>query len=250
MTDLFWLSGAQLKRIKPYFPLSHGMPRADDLQVVSGIVFVIKNGLRWRDAPKEYCPHKTLYNRFIRWSRMGVFDRISQALPGKRDAGSAHHRFRPSQAHSGEPSKKRAVPRCLGRTKGGLNSKLHAVTDQDGKPLILLLTPGQMSDHKGAKLMLPQLPPAKSLTGEKGYDSDAFRKALIERGIDLASRPRKTASARSPTMRRSTKSGTKSKTASPGSKTGGGSQRATTAARTPSSQHLHRRQLHLLSALI
>jgi hypothetical protein len=50
-----------------------------------------------------------------------------------------------------------------------LNSKLHAVTDQDGKPLILLLTPGQMSDHKGAKLMLPQAPPAQSLTGDKGY---------------------------------------------------------------------------------
>jgi hypothetical protein len=66
-----WASREQLNRIKPYFPLSHGVPRADDLKVLSGIVFVIKNGLRWRDAPKEYGPHKTLYNRFIRWSRMG-----------------------------------------------------------------------------------------------------------------------------------------------------------------------------------
>lgn len=80
MSDLFWLSGAQLKRIQPYFPLSHGVPRTDDLRVVSGIVFVIKNGLRWRDAPKEYGPHKTLYNRFIRWSRMGVFNQIFACL--------------------------------------------------------------------------------------------------------------------------------------------------------------------------
>ncbi len=80
MTDLFWLSREQLDRIKPYFPLSHGVPRADDLKVISGIVFVIKNGLRWRDAPKEYGPHKTFYNRFIRWSRMGVFDRIFAEL--------------------------------------------------------------------------------------------------------------------------------------------------------------------------
>lgn len=80
MTDLFWLSEAQLKRIQPYFPLSHGVPRADDLLVVSGIIFVIKNGLRWRDAPKEYGPHKTLYNRFIRWSRMGVFNQIFACL--------------------------------------------------------------------------------------------------------------------------------------------------------------------------
>jgi putative transposase len=68
------LTATQLERIETYFPLSHGVPRVDDRRVVSGIVFVIKNGLRWRDAPKEYGPHKTLYNRFIRWSRMGVFD--------------------------------------------------------------------------------------------------------------------------------------------------------------------------------
>jgi putative transposase len=83
MTDLLWLSVEQLRRIEPYFPRSHGMPRVDDHRVVSGIVFVIKNGLRWCDAPKEYGPHKTLYNRFIRWSRMGVFDRIFAALAGK-----------------------------------------------------------------------------------------------------------------------------------------------------------------------
>ena len=83
MTDLFWLSREQLDRIKPYFPLSHGVPRADDLKVISGIVFVIKNGLRWRDAPKEYGPHKTLYNRFIRWSRLGVFDQIFASLAGE-----------------------------------------------------------------------------------------------------------------------------------------------------------------------
>jgi transposase len=39
-----------------------------------------QNGLRWRDAPKEYGPHKTLYNRFIRWSRLGVFDRTFASL--------------------------------------------------------------------------------------------------------------------------------------------------------------------------
>jgi transposase len=80
MSDQFWLSEEQLGRIKPYFPLSHGVPRVDDRRVVSGIVHVIRNGLRWRDAPEVYGPHKTLYNRFIRWSRMGVFNRIFAAL--------------------------------------------------------------------------------------------------------------------------------------------------------------------------
>ena len=46
----------------------------------SGIIYVIKNGLQWKDAPREYGPHKTLYNRFVRWSRLGVFDNIFTEL--------------------------------------------------------------------------------------------------------------------------------------------------------------------------
>lgn len=76
MSLLFYLSTEQLKRISPYFPLSHGIPRIDDLNVISGIIHVIKRGLQWKDAPREYGPYKTLYNRFIRWSRMGVFNNI------------------------------------------------------------------------------------------------------------------------------------------------------------------------------
>lgn len=83
MSDLIWLSEAQMRRIEPYFPLSHGVPRVDDRRVISGIVFVIRNGLRWRDAPREYGPHKTIYNRFIRWSRLGVFNKIFAALAAK-----------------------------------------------------------------------------------------------------------------------------------------------------------------------
>jgi len=80
MSDLFLLSEAQMRRIERYFPRSHGIARVDDRQIVSAIVFVIKNGLRWRDAPQEYGPHKTIYNRFIRWSRLGVFNKIFAAL--------------------------------------------------------------------------------------------------------------------------------------------------------------------------
>jgi putative transposase len=83
MSDLFLLSRSQLNRIKVYFPLSHGVPRVDDLRVISGIIYVIKHGLQWKDAPREYGPHKTLYNRFVRWSRMGVFNRIFKELAGK-----------------------------------------------------------------------------------------------------------------------------------------------------------------------
>ena len=80
MADLFLLSEAQMRRIEGYFPLSHGIARVDDRRIVSAIVFVIKNGLRWRDAPREYGPHKTVYNRFVRWSRLGVFNKIFAEL--------------------------------------------------------------------------------------------------------------------------------------------------------------------------
>jgi len=64
-----------------------------------------------------------------------------------------------------------------------LNSKLHAVCDGQGRPLIMLLSEGQMSDYKGAALMLNALPRAKELLGDKGYDADWFRHALAKRGI-------------------------------------------------------------------
>lgn len=80
MTEPMLLSEAQMRRIEPYFPVSRGRARVDDRRVLSGIVYVIRNGLMWRDAPAAYGPHKTLYNRFVRWSLMGVFNRIFAGL--------------------------------------------------------------------------------------------------------------------------------------------------------------------------
>ena len=80
MSDLYWLTDEQMARLQPYFPKSHGKPRVDDRRVLSGIVFVNRNGLRWRDAPAAYGPHKTLYNRWKRWSDAGVFVRMMEGL--------------------------------------------------------------------------------------------------------------------------------------------------------------------------
>src|SRR3546814_3446705 len=72
MSDLYWLTDEQMARLQPYFPKSHGRARVDDRRVLSGIIFVNRNGLRWRDAPREYGPAKTLYNRWKRWSDKGI----------------------------------------------------------------------------------------------------------------------------------------------------------------------------------
>jgi transposase len=71
----------------------------------------------------------------------------------------------------------------MGRTKGGLNSKLHASCDGRGRPFVMLLSEVQMSDYKGAALMLPALPVARQLLADKGYDADWFRAALAKRGV-------------------------------------------------------------------
>ena len=65
MSDLIWLSQAQMRRIEPYFPLSHGVARVDDQRVISGIIFVIRNGLRWRDAPRESAQDRLLSVRAL-----------------------------------------------------------------------------------------------------------------------------------------------------------------------------------------
>lgn len=193
MSDLFWLTDKQLRRIERHFPLSHGVPRVDDRRVISGIIFVIRDGLRWRDAPKDYGPHKTIYNRFIRWSRLGVFNRIFAELSAKgprpeRLMIDATH----LKAHQTAASllKKGAVPRRIGRTRGGLNSKLHAVCDGRGGPLVMLLSEGQMSDYKGAVLMIDALPKAGAILADRGYDADWFPTALFARGIEPCIPPR------------------------------------------------------------
>jgi transposase len=82
-----------------------------------------------------------------------------------------------------KPCRKGGTPRRIGRTKGGLNSKLHAVTDGEGRPIMLMLSEGQMSDHTGAKLLYPHLPAAETLIADKGCESDEFRDAFAAKGI-------------------------------------------------------------------
>ena len=87
MSGLIWLNDEQMARIAPYFPKSHGKPRVDDRRVICGIIYIIRNGLQWKDAPRDYGPHKTLYNRFVRWSRMGVFAEIFLELARAGQSG-------------------------------------------------------------------------------------------------------------------------------------------------------------------
>src|SRR3546814_19525936 len=80
MSDLYWLTDEQMTRLQPYFPTSHGKPRVDDRGVLRGIVFVHRNGLRWRDATSAYGQQQTLYNRWKGWGERGGFLSMMEGL--------------------------------------------------------------------------------------------------------------------------------------------------------------------------
>ena len=64
-----------------------------------------------------------------------------------------------------------------------MNTKLHAVTDAHGRPIRLFVTSGQVSDYTGARALLDSLPNADWLLGDRGYDADWFREALVDKKI-------------------------------------------------------------------
>ena len=77
MRDLFWLSDEAWAALEPHLPKNQpGKPRVDDRRVISGILHILKTGARWRDVPPQYGPAKTIYNRYARWARRGIWQRI------------------------------------------------------------------------------------------------------------------------------------------------------------------------------
>ncbi len=112
----------------------------------------------------------------------------------------------------------------LGRTKGGMNSKLHTVTDAAGRPLRMFLRAGQRSDYIGARALLNGLTPVEHMLADRGYDAGWYREPLKTRGSPRASLPENTAKVPIPMAKPDTASATRSRTASPASRTGGASQ--------------------------
>ncbi|WP_437373645.1 IS5 family transposase [Inquilinus limosus] len=181
MASEFWLSDEQWGRLSPLLPNKpRGVPRVDDRRVISGIVHVLVSGCRWKDAPAIYGPVKTLYNRHKRWSEKGVWRSVFEALaaaggpPAEVLIDSTH-----VKAHRSAAGGKGGRTQAIGSSRGGRNSKLHAVSDEGGRPLAFHLTPGQAADCRAAEVLLADLPPRCIVHADRAYDSDRIR-ALIE----------------------------------------------------------------------
>src|SRR5690606_28941292 len=83
MKQLYWLDDAAWAKIEPHLPKGErGAHRVDDRRVISGIIHMLRTGARWRDCPADYGPYTTIYNRFNRWSKQGVWEDVFYALTG------------------------------------------------------------------------------------------------------------------------------------------------------------------------
>src|SRR5262247_4117201 len=183
--NLFWLSDGQWRRIEPHLPTDvRGVKREDDRRVISGIVHVLKSGCRWCDCPPEYGPSTTIYNRFVRWAERGIWENLVQAPCRERTIRRyANDRFHARESASlGSGRKRGEQKQAVGRSRGGRNTKIHALADAKGRLIAILLTGGEAHDYPAAKRLIRRVKPPKHMLGDTAYDGDGLREELDQLG--------------------------------------------------------------------
>ena len=137
LTDYEWAA------IKPFLPNKpRGVPRVNDRRVLIGIFWVLRSGAPWRDLPETFGPYTTCYNRFVRWGRAGVWDQIMDALAAMHDAAVQMIDTSIVRVHQHGACIAGNNQQHMGRSRGGLTTKIHAVVDTNGLPVQIGLTPG------------------------------------------------------------------------------------------------------------
>ncbi|MFJ2232196.1 IS5 family transposase [Streptomyces halstedii] len=184
-----------------------GRPRRDDRVVLNGIVWKLRTGSAWRDVPERYGSWRTLYTRFRRWALDGTFTRMLEAVQAQKDAVgdvdwlvSVDSTITRAHQHAAGARKKGQVPaetahaHALGRSRGGLTTKVHLACDGRGRPLGFVVTGGNINDCTQLEQVLarirvrrpgpgrPRTRPGH-LLGDKGYSSRGIRNYLRKRGI-------------------------------------------------------------------
>jgi transposase len=165
-----------------------GVPRVNDRRVLNGIFWVLRSGAPWRDLPNTFGPYTTCYNRFVRWRRAGVWSRLMNELAGAHDAAVQMIDTSIVRVHQHGACITRNRRQSMGRSRGGLTSKIHAVVDSNGLPVRLALTPGQVHDNRLATKLLSRLKSGAMLLADRGYDADWIR-ALVSQHVAWANIP-------------------------------------------------------------
>ncbi|MFE4869862.1 IS5 family transposase [Streptomyces sp. NPDC056682] len=196
------LSDAEWEFVRPLLPVSlRGRKRLDDRRVLNGIVWKFRTGVAWRDVPERYGSWATLHTRFRRWARDGTFERMLRSAQAKADAAgdidwlvSVDSTVVRAHQHAAGARKGGHHSPALGRSRGGLTSKIHLACDGSGRPLAFTLTGGNTNDCTQFTAVMeairvprigpgrPRVRPAHVL-GDKGYSSKAIRTWLRRHGI-------------------------------------------------------------------
>ena len=177
------LSDYEWSVIKPMLPNKpRGVPRVDDRRVLNGISWVLRSGAPWRDLPENYGPHTTCYNRFVRWRQAGIWDRIMNGLATAHDAAMQMIDTSVVRVHQHGACIAENHEQHMGRSRGGLTSKVHVVVDANGLPVRLGLTPGEAHDNRLCSVLLAGLRPQTIVLADRGYDADWIRQFVREQG--------------------------------------------------------------------
>ena len=143
---------------------------------------MLRSGAPWRDLPETYGPRTTCYNRFVRWRRAGVWDQILDALAVGHDAAVQMIDTSVVRVHQHGACIADNNHQDMGRSRGGLTSKIYAVVDINGLPVHLALTPGEAHDNRLCSALLSALLPQTMLLADRGYDADWIRELARQKG--------------------------------------------------------------------
>ncbi len=197
------LTDEEWNAIRHFLPASknrrRGRPWAGQRVVINGILWILAAGAPWRDLPESYGNWSTVYKRFCRWRKSGLWDRIFESLLKRVDRevdiddslwcvdGSV---IRAHRCAAGSRSNEPGEPEnhALGRSQGGYSTKVHLVTSGCGLPLAFVLTPGQAHESKSLDDLLAAVPfgsrrRPKALAADKAYSSNSIRQKLQQRRI-------------------------------------------------------------------
>jgi transposase len=178
LTDNEWAA------IKPMLPNKpRGVPRVNDRRILNGIFWVLRSGAPWRDLPNSFGPYTTCYNRFVRWRRAGVWRRIMEVLAIAYDASVQMIDTSVVRVHQHGACIARNRRQSMGRSRGGLTSKIHAVVDTNGLPVRLALSAGQTHDNRLADKLLSRVRAGSMLLADRGYDADWIRAIAARKGV-------------------------------------------------------------------
>jgi len=171
------LSARQWTRIEKFCvgkPEDPGGTGADNRMFIEAVLWIARTGSPWRDLPAVFGKWNSVFVRFNRWSASGVWQRIFAVERGSRLRVSdhrLHHRAGPPACDGG---KRGSQNQAIGRSRGGLTSKIHLAVRGLGLPVRCLLTAGQRHDITQAKALIDGLP-AEWVLGDTAFDADHFR---------------------------------------------------------------------------